>query len=84
VQAKTWSVDLGASFSWRVRLRRTGDYGGSMHVSPDEAKEAVDKARSILQAVRTVSPESLPPITAVLGWAGCTPRPAVRRRPAPP
>jgi uncharacterized protein (UPF0332 family) len=66
VQAKTWSVDLGASFSWLVRLRRTGDYGGSMHVSPDEAKEAVDKARSILQAVRTVSPESLPPIEEAL------------------
>jgi hypothetical protein len=29
VQAKTWSVDLGASFFWLVRLRRTGDYGGA-------------------------------------------------------
>jgi uncharacterized protein (UPF0332 family) len=61
VQAQTWPVELGAAFSWLVRLRRTGDYGGSMHVSPDEAQEAVNKARSILQAVRTTSPESLPP-----------------------
>jgi hypothetical protein len=62
VHAHMWSVELGAAFSWLVRLRRTGDYGGSMHVSPDEAQEAVDKARSILQAVRTTSPEPLPPI----------------------
>ena len=60
VRSKTWSVELGAAFSWLVRLRRTGDYGGSMHVSPDEAQEAVDKARSILQAVRTTGPESFP------------------------
>ena len=46
-----WSKALWFAFSWLVRLRRTGDYGGSMHVSPDEAQEAVDKARSILQAV---------------------------------
>jgi uncharacterized protein (UPF0332 family) len=62
VQAQTWSVELGAAFSWLVRLRRTGDYGGSMHVSPDEAQEAVDKAHSILQAVWTTSPEPLLPI----------------------
>ena len=62
VHARMWSVELGAAFSWLVRLRRTGDYGGNMHVSPDEAQEAVDKARSILQAVRTTSPEPLPPI----------------------
>lgn len=57
VQARTWSVELGAAFSWLARLRRTGDYGGSMHVSPDEAREAVAKAHSILQAVQTTSPE---------------------------
>ena len=62
VQSKTWSVDLGAAFSWLVRLRRTGDYGGSMHVSLDEAQEAVEKARSILHAVRTTSQEPLLPI----------------------
>ena len=66
VQAQTWSVELGAAFSWLVRLRRTGDYGGSMHVSPDEAQEAVDKARSILQAVRTTSPAPFPPIEDAL------------------
>lgn len=33
-------------------LRETGDYGGLMQVSPDDAKMAVDRARSILEAVR--------------------------------
>ena len=50
------------AFSWLVRLRRTGDYGGSMHVSLDEAQDAVDKARRILRAVRTTGPEPLPQV----------------------
>ena len=62
VHAHMWSVELGAAFSWLVRLRRTGDYGGNMHVSLDEAQGAVDKARRILQAVRTTSPEPLPQV----------------------
>jgi hypothetical protein len=33
-----------------------------MHVSLDEAQEAVDKARQILHAVRTTSPEPLPQV----------------------
>jgi hypothetical protein len=47
------SVERGhkSAFSWLVRLRRTRDYGERMQVSPDEAQEAVDNARSILQAV---------------------------------
>ena len=57
-----WSEAVGSGFSWLVRLRRTGDYGESMHVSLDEAQEAMDKARQILHAVRTTSPEPLPQV----------------------
>jgi hypothetical protein len=57
-----WNKAVWSSFSWLVRLRRTGDYGGSMHVSLDEAQEAVDKARRILQDVWTTSPEPLPQV----------------------
>jgi hypothetical protein len=46
-------MELGVAFSWLVRPHRTGDYSGSMHISPDEAQEAVDKAYSILQLVCT-------------------------------
>ena len=62
VKPGTWPEDLGEAFSWLVRLRRTGDYGGGIHVSPDEAQEAVDKARRILQAVQDTSPEPFPQI----------------------
>lgn len=43
-----------------VRLRRTGDYSGRLHVLSDEAKEAVNKARRILQAVHDASPQDFP------------------------
>ena len=39
-----WSEAVRSAFSWLVRLPRTGDYGGSMHVLLDEVQEAVDKA----------------------------------------
>ena len=57
-----WSEAVRPAFSWLVRLRRTGDYGGSMHVSLDEAQDAVDKALRILQAARMTSPEPLPQV----------------------
>jgi len=57
VKPGTWSTDLGEAFSWLVRLRGTGDYGGRIHVPLSEAQEAVDKARRILQAVRDTSPD---------------------------
>jgi uncharacterized protein (UPF0332 family) len=58
VNAGTWPVELGATFSWLVRMRNTGDYGRGIHVSADEAKEAVEKADRILKAVRDASPEA--------------------------
>ena len=60
VNSGTWAEDLGAAFSWLVRARNTGDYGRGMHVSTDEAQEAVDRAAHILQAVRESSPEPFP------------------------
>ena len=38
VNQKLWSTDLGEAFSELVRLRRTGDYGGRIHVPSDEAR----------------------------------------------
>jgi len=37
VNQKLWSADLGEAFSELVRLRRTGDYGGRIHVSSNDA-----------------------------------------------
>ena len=60
VNQKLWPADLGEAFSELVRLRRTGDYGGRTHVPSDEAEEAVNKARRILQAVHDASPQDFP------------------------
>jgi len=57
VKPGTWSRDLGGDFSELVRLRRTGDYGGRSHVSLDEAQEAVNKARRIVQTIRDTTPD---------------------------
>ena len=60
VRSGMWSTDLGATFSWLANLRYTGDYGGAVHVSPDEAQEAVAKARHIIKAVYETSQGGVP------------------------
>lgn len=53
VKAGHWSVELGTAFSWLASLRHTGDYGGIEHVLPEDARLAVDRARLILERVRS-------------------------------
>ena len=60
VKSGAWSVEAGAAFSWLANLRYTGDYGGQDHVSADESKTALDKARLVLAAARAAAPEPLP------------------------
>ena len=59
VGRRKWSVELGAAFSFLASLRRTADYGGASHVVPEEAHEAVEKAKAILEVVQKSHPESL-------------------------
>ncbi len=56
VKANLWSVDLGADYSFLLRLRATGDYGGAMHVTAEDAVEAVEAARCIFNAVHEADP----------------------------
>ena len=58
VKPGKWSVELGAAFSFLASLRHTGDYGGASHVVPEEAQEAFEKAKAILEAVQKSHPES--------------------------
>jgi len=51
VQPGTWPTDLGRGYSRLAQLRARSDYGGSRHVSPGEAEEAVRIAADILRAV---------------------------------
>jgi len=58
VKTGRWPVETGAAFSWLANLRYTADYGGVDHARPLDAKQAVEKARSILLAVRNSAPEA--------------------------
>lgn len=57
-----WPVERGKDYSFLLRLRSTGDYGGGIHVSAEEATEAIAVAHRILQAVHETSPETFPPL----------------------
>ena len=60
IKAGRWSVERGEDYSLLLKLRDTGDYGGGIHVSSEEATEAVEAAHRILLAVREISPEPFP------------------------
>jgi len=57
VKTGRWPRERGEDFSFLLRLRETGDYGGSVHVSEGEAREATTAASRILDLVRTTHPE---------------------------
>jgi uncharacterized protein (UPF0332 family) len=57
VKSGRWSVERGKDYSHLFELRSTGDYGGALHVSDEEAAEAVEAARRILQAVQDANPD---------------------------
>lgn len=60
VKPGLWPVEVGAAFSWLANLRYTGDYGGQEHVLPEDARVAVERARLILETVRSTASEPLP------------------------
>lgn len=60
VKAGRWPVERGKEYSFLFELRSTGDYGGAEHVSNEEAAEALQAARRILQAVHDASPQDFP------------------------
>jgi len=56
VKPGLWPSDLGRSFSWLASTRSTGDYGGGLHVSEEDAVNAVEKAQQILNFVNIQIP----------------------------
>lgn len=58
VKTGRWSVDLGKAYSWLLRARHLGDYGQDLRVSPEEARESVEKASRILGAVQAMLPDA--------------------------
>ncbi len=57
VKAGLWPVALGERYTYLLSLRETGDYGGSYHVSSEEAGEAAKAASEIIAAVERLLPE---------------------------
>ena len=60
VHAKVWPVELGQAYTNLVHARYTGDYGGFVHVTKEEARDAIDSAERILKAVHDACPDSFP------------------------
>jgi len=51
-----WSGELGADYRALRRLRDTGDYGITLHVDAEQAREAITAADRIVEAVRVAAP----------------------------
>lgn len=52
-----WPVALGADFDAVWKLRDMGDYGGLQHVTRQEAQDAIEAVRRIIEAVRRMCPQ---------------------------
>ena len=50
-------TERGSLYEFLIDLRQTGDYGGVVQVSGDDAASAVEKAQEIVEAVRLSCPE---------------------------
>ena len=57
IHGENWAPALGADFDMLAQLRMTGNYGGTSHVSPEQAAAALDAAQRILDAVRASCPQ---------------------------
>jgi HEPN domain-containing protein len=58
VHTGQWSEKLGEDYSWLMKLRAAGDYGGMReHVSEKDAQNSIAAARRILEAVRQARPD---------------------------
>ena len=60
IKSRKWPEELGELFG-RVREdRETGDYGGSAHVEPEEARKSLKAALAILEAIHKENPGKFP------------------------
>lgn len=57
VHTGQWSETLGKDYDFLMDLRETGDSGGVIRVSAEDARSAVECSSRILEAVRTMCPD---------------------------
>lgn len=56
VKPGRWTVELGSQYNLLMTTRHTGDYGGVVQVSEEEARDALKAALMILGAVHDAEP----------------------------
>ena len=57
IKAGHWDVELGRAYDFLMDMRETGDYGGLVRVKPIDAEMALDKAKTIIEAVKQNCPD---------------------------
>lgn len=57
IKTGVWDEELGKIFSSLRELRSIGDYGGSRHVTEEDAGKAVNAAHTIIEAVQENKPD---------------------------
>ena len=57
VRPGRWTADVGRDYDFLMDLRETADYGGLIHITQNNAMKALEKAASILEAVKRTCPE---------------------------
>ena len=54
VKTEKLSKEQGKDLNWLFEIRNVGDYGGTVHVSEPQAKQAIQAAESFLTAVNSL------------------------------
>ena len=54
VKTEKLTREQGKRLNWLFELRNIGDYGGTAHVSRDQAEQAIEAAESFLKAIRSL------------------------------
>ncbi len=57
IQPGQWDTELGRAYDFLMDMRETGDYGGLVQVSSDDARLSLEKAAFIIEAVQHTCPE---------------------------
>jgi len=52
IKTGRWEQELGRSYDFLMDMRETGDYGGPIEVSQSDAQMSLEKARTIIEAVK--------------------------------
>ncbi len=57
IKTGQWAAEIGRAYDFLMDMRETGDYGGLISVSQNDARMALAKAESIIEAVKLCCPE---------------------------